>query len=180
MVLTKLRLGCLSCAVVGEQRCWREVARPQLQSNCNGHLSITFTYSWQKFSTLKQARRWTIHNVLIKIWITFFHLLWVLISWSRKNDSVSIQNCIFSKADWWKCIRLCCLHMSLLLSPQLISETVLRSPGILAMVMDMQSVADQKYYFCSPKHWDTNKQWIYSIFWMRLCYKGKHLKGILI
>lgn len=74
-VLTKLRLGCLSCAVVGEQRCWREVSRPQLQSNCNGHLSITFTYSWQKFSTLKQARRWTIHNVLIKIWITFFHLL---------------------------------------------------------------------------------------------------------
>lgn len=179
-VLTKLRLGCLSCAVVGEQRCWREVSRPQLQSNCNGHLSITFTYSWQKFSTLKQARRWNIHNVLIKIWITFFHLLWVLISWSRKNNWVNIQNCIFSRADWWKYIRRCCLHMSLLLSPQLISETVLRSPGILAMVMDMQSVADQKCDFCSPKHWDTNKWWIYSIFWMRLCYKGKHLKGILI
>lgn len=104
----------------------------------------------------------------------FFHLLWVLRSWSRKNNPVNIQNYIFCRADWWKCIRLCCLHMSLLLSPQLISETVLGSPGIVAIMMDTQSAADQKCDFCPPKHRST-KCWICSVFWMRLCYKGKHL-----
>lgn len=70
-VLTKLRKGWLSCAVVEEQRCYWQVARPPLQNNCNGHLSIAFTYSWWKSSTLKQTRRRTVHNSLIKIWIMF-------------------------------------------------------------------------------------------------------------